>query len=111
MSPFPTSSERIVIDILMEWLGESSLNRTPQEYITIAQKVPKPAAVHAYVNQRLAEIAATNSAPYRICHFKCGDRYVWFAEFPKSVSLETVRTAINKFGVPQLRALASSNVG
>ncbi len=111
MSPFLTSTERIVINFLMEWLGESCINKSLKEYIAIAEKIPKPAAIHAYVNGRLAEIAKTNQAPYRICHFKCGDRYVWFAEFPKSVSLETVRAALNKFGVPQLRALALSNVG
>jgi hypothetical protein len=48
MSPFLTTSERIVIKFLMQWLGESSVNRTLEEYIAVAKKVPKLVAVHAY---------------------------------------------------------------
>src|SRR6185437_8932255 len=98
MSPFLTSTERIVIQLLMEWIGESCVNRSLKEYVALAAKIPKPAAVHAFVNQRLAEIATTHQAPYKIYHFKSGDEYIWYAEFPKSVSLETVRVALNKFG-------------
>jgi hypothetical protein len=109
MSDFLTSKERIAIKLLFEWLDESSANRTLAEYIAIARRVPKLAAVHAYVNQRLAEITAANEESYGICYFKLGDAYPWIADFPRSLSIETVRTAIKKFGIPMLREIASSD--
>jgi hypothetical protein len=62
---------------------------------------------HAYVNQRLAEIADANQAPYCISYFKPGDAVPWIADFPRSLSIETVRTAIKKFGIPMLREITS----
>lgn len=95
------------IKLLFEWLGESPANRTVTEYIAIARRVPKLVAIHAYVNQRLAEIADANQAPYCISYFKPGDAVPWIADFPRSLSIETVRTAIKKFGIPMLREITS----
>ena len=47
MNRFPTPKENIVLDLLFEWLRESRFNRTMQEYIAIAARVPKTEAVHA----------------------------------------------------------------
>jgi hypothetical protein len=108
MNRFPTPKENIVLDLLFEWLHESRFNRTMQEYIAIAARVPKTAAVHAYVNQRLREMAAGGHFPYEICYFKVKDRYHWYAPFPTSLSIETVRTALKKFGLAELRRLAKA---
>lgn len=108
MNRFPTSKEKIVISLLFEWLGEWRFNRTMKEYIAIAARVPKTAAVHAYVNQRLREMAEADCAPYEICYFKVGDQYPWYADFPKSLSIETVRTALKKSGLLELRAHANA---
>jgi hypothetical protein len=70
LNPFLTSKEWIVIRLLFEWLGESPANRTLAEYSAIARRVPKLLAIHAFVNQRLAEIADANEAPYLISHFR-----------------------------------------
>ena len=56
------------------------------------------AACHAYVNERLREMAEAGFAPYQICYFKTGDRYLWYEDFPTSLSMETVRTALLKMG-------------
>lgn len=106
MNPFPTSKENIVLDRLFEWLGESRINRTMEEYIAIALRVPKTEAVYAYVNQRLREMADAGYAPYQICYFKAKDRYPWYAPFPTSLSIETVRSALKKSGLLELRARA-----
>jgi len=104
MSPFLTSKENIVVNLIYEWLGESRINRTYDEYMEIASRFPKIAACHAYVNQRLREMAEAGNAPFDgICYFKAGDRYPWYEDFPTSLSTETVRTALLKMGMPQKR--------
>jgi hypothetical protein len=102
-NPFPTSKEQIALDLIMEWLGESRFNRSLDEYLSIARRLPKLEALHAYVNQRLAEIAKAEVAPFEICYCKSGDRYPWYEPFPTSLSKETVRSALVKSGFWALR--------
>src|SRR4051812_49639717 len=98
MSKFLTSKEEKVITLIFEWLGESRINRTYNEYMAIAARIPKLEACVAHVNQRLAEIAP-KMLPFCICHFQAGDRSIRWAHFPRSVSKETVRTALIKSGM------------
>ena len=42
----------------------------------IASRFPKVAACHAYVNEQLRKMAEAGFAPYQICYFKAGDRYL-----------------------------------
>jgi len=120
MNRFPTAKETVVINLLYEWLSECRYNRTMAEYAAIASRVPKTAALHAYVNQRLREMAEARKDPtahglcslavprhwpYQICYFKAGDQGAWYAEFPTSLSVETVRTALKKSGLLELRAM------
>jgi hypothetical protein len=101
MSPFLTSKENIAVNLIYEWLGESRTNRTYNDYMKIALRFPKVEACFAYVNQRLREMADAGFVPYDICYFKAGDRYPWYEEFPTSLSLETIRTALIKMGRAQ----------
>ena len=108
MNPFPTSKkntskENIVIDMVFDWLGESRFNRTQAEYEAIIARVPKDEAVHAYVNQKLQELANRGIVPYEICYFKRGDQNHWYEPFPTSLSRETVRTALIKSGLRRPR--------
>jgi hypothetical protein len=101
MNPFLTSKENIVVNLIYEWLDESRTNRTYDDYMEIASRFPKLAACHAYVNERLREMAEAEFAP--ICYFQAGDRYPWYEDFPTSLSVETVRTALLKMGMPRNR--------
>lgn len=103
INPFPTSKEQIALDLIMEWLGESRFDRTMREYLSIARRLPKLEALHAWVNQRLEEIARTEAAPFEICYFKSGDRQHWYEPYPTSLSKETVRSALVKSGFWALR--------
>jgi hypothetical protein len=108
MSRSLTPKENIVVDLIYGWLGESRDFRTYDEYMEIASRFPKVAACHAYVNERLRKMAEAGFAPYEICYFKAGDLYPWFEEFPTSLSMETVRTALLKMGMrPSRRALTA----
>jgi hypothetical protein len=98
VSPFLTSKESIVVNLIYAWLGESRFNRTYDEYMQIASRFPKVAACHAYVNEQLQQMAEARFAPYQICYFKAGDRYPWYEDFPTSLSMETVRSALLKMG-------------
>ena len=106
MSPFLTSKENIVVDLIYDWLGESRINRTYEDYMEIASRFPKVEACHAYVNQRLREMADAGNAPFEICYFKAGDRYIWYKDFPTSLSRETVRCALLKMSMPRSRVTA-----
>jgi hypothetical protein len=123
MSQFPTSKENIVINFLYEWLGERRYNRTTSEYAAIARRVPKIEALHRYVNQRLEKMAAARKdptahglcslampahGPYQICYFQAGDKGSWLADFPTTLSKETVRKAVKKSGLLELRAMDSA---
>ena len=99
VSPFLSSKENIAVNLIYAWLGESRSYRTYDNYMEIASRFPKVAACHAYVNERLGKMAEAGVAPYQICYFKAGDRYPWYEDFPTSLSMETVRTALLKMGM------------
>jgi len=52
LDPFLTSKENIALDLAFEWLGESRVNRTMEEYREIASRIPnlterpRPQAAH-----------------------------------------------------------------
>lgn len=56
------------------------------------------------------EMAEAGLAPYQICYFQNGDRYPWYAAFRTSLSRETVRTALKKSGMLELRSVAKTIV-
>jgi hypothetical protein len=102
MTPFLTSKESIVIDIAFGWLGESRINRSSDEYMDIASRIPKLTALHDIVNTTLQSMANAGFSPYEICYFKRGDYGHSYENFPASVSLETVRRAWLKSGMADL---------
>jgi hypothetical protein len=97
MSPFLTAKENIAINVIFEWMGEDRCNRTHDEYMAIWARLPKVEALFEYVNQSLRKIERAKAAPYKICYFQRGDRYIWYEDFPRSLSRELVRTALIKF--------------
>jgi hypothetical protein len=99
MSKFPTPVEDIVLIVAFDLMGESCVNRTHDEYMQIAARLPALKVLHGKINDRLAQIAAAGAAPYEICPFKIGDKYIRYKSFPDSVSLETVRSALTKAGM------------
>lgn len=103
MGPFLTSKENIALDFAFKWQGESRINRTFAEYLAIAKKLPSIEALHAYINVELAKIHATGKPPYEICYFKVGDRGHWYESYPASLSRETIRKALKKSGMLDLK--------
>ena len=54
MSPFLTSKENIVVNLIYEWLGESRINRTFDKYMEIASRFPKVEACQRKVRRNAA---------------------------------------------------------
>jgi hypothetical protein len=103
MSKFPTPIENIVLDIAFDLMGEKRTDRTPDEYMQIAARLPPLKVLHDMVNKRLSKMAAAGDAPYEICRFKAGDKRYEYEPFPTSVSLETVRNALTVAGMRKKR--------
>jgi len=99
MGKFPTPVEDIVLIIAFDLMGEARVNRTRDEYMQIAARLPPLKVLHGQINDKLREMAAAGIAPYEICRFKRGDQYYRYESFPASVSLETVRSALTKAGM------------
>jgi hypothetical protein len=78
ISPFPISAENIAINLIYEWMGESRINRSYDDYIAIAARFSKIEACVARVNQCLEELARSGFAKrHEICHFRPGDKHIW----------------------------------
>jgi hypothetical protein len=103
MNPFPTPKENLALDLIFALLGESPFNRTIDEFMKVASRAPKLEVMHADVNNVLKQMAEEHYTPFEICSFKTGDRFHWYAPFPTSLSLETIRKAWVKSGMRELQ--------
>ena len=101
-----TSKEGIALDLIFGIMGESRFNRTLEQYLEIAARAPKLETMVADVNRVLGDMAAVGYAPFEICYFKAGDRYVWYESFPTSLSRETIRQAWVQSGMRALQVLS-----
>lgn len=100
MTFFPTPVQDIIISFIYEWLGESRVNRTMDEYREILSRFPTVEAAHVYVNQRLKEIEKSGAKMWPTYYGRPGRGYI--KPYPTSVSMETVRTAYIVHGVREL---------
>ena len=103
MGHIVTSKESLALNLIFGSMGESPFNRSMDDYLAVAARAPKLAALHADVNRALGKAAAAGYAPYEICYFKAGDRKVWYEKFPTSLSIETVRQEWIKSGMRGLQ--------
>jgi hypothetical protein len=107
-----TSKESLAIDLLLEALGEERCDRTADEYKAIVDKIRRqPLKVLdcwvmsrlRHYNLKFAEDKKQGHAFPEICYFRSGDRYPRYEKFPESLSVETLRSALLKWGVPMRR--------
>jgi hypothetical protein len=104
MNQFPTTKEEIALDLIFAHMGGSRFNRTAEEYAAITSKLPPIKVLHGFINDLLKKGAEAGLAPYRLCYFRAGDRRAWLEDFPKSLSIETVRSALLKAGMRERRS-------
>jgi hypothetical protein len=99
MSAQPTAVQDLALDLLFGALGVYPINRTPEDYEEIKSRIPNLKRAHHLVNRRLAELAGTPEFERtRICRFKAGDTIIREEPLPTSISIETIRLALNANG-------------
>jgi hypothetical protein len=112
-SQFPTPIEDTVLDLVFAVMGEGRINRTYDEYMAIAARLPPLKVLTFKVNQLLEERHKCNGCNGvllpELCRFKAGDQRITYEPYPKTISYETVRTALEIAGMrePRWRKIAS----
>ena len=100
-----THVENIALSLVFGALGEQQINRSAYEYAKIAQSLPPLKILHHLVNKKLRErLQSSQYANREICRFKAGDRVIRFEPYPRSISIETLRSALNWSAMRQPRS-------
>jgi hypothetical protein len=100
---FPTPIQNIALNLIFAVMGEGRINRSYSEYMAIAAKLPSLKELTFKVNQLLRQLHKRNGHDgFRlpeICRFKAGDQLVTYESYPKTISYETVRAALEVSGM------------
>lgn len=98
-----THIENIALDLVFEAVNEERINRTAFDYLGIAVMLPPLDDLHHMVNQQLRQRICSSSYSVReICRFKAGDRVIKYEPYPRSISRETIRSALVLSGMRQV---------
>jgi hypothetical protein len=94
----PTPIQDIALNLVFTVMGESRINRTQQEYAAIAVKIPALKALAFEINELLKWMhkrsACSGIQLPQLCRFEAGDEYWIYEDYPRHISLETVRAAL-----------------
>ena len=105
---FPTAIQDIALNLVFTVVGEQRINRTQQEYAVIAAKLPPLKVLTFKVNETLRRIHERSDyleIPLpQICRFKAGDKRYSYEDYPRQISCETVRAALEVSGMRRPRA-------
>jgi hypothetical protein len=104
---FPTPIQDIALNLIFAVMGESRINRTYDEYMAIATRLPPLKALKFKINQMLQQLHECDGGNGvrlpELCRFKAGDQRINYEPYPKSISGETVRVALEIAGMRQQR--------
>jgi hypothetical protein len=104
---FPTVLQDIALNLVFAVMGEQRINRTQQEYAAITAKLPPLKVLTFKVNEMLRLIhersARLEIALPQICRFKAGDKRYTYEDYPRQISCETVRAALEVSGMRRPR--------
>lgn len=99
-----THVEDIALSLVFEVVGEERINRTAFDCLGIAVMLPGLDELHHMVNQQLRQRLCSSAYSVRqICRFKADDRAIVYESYPKSISRETIRSALVFSGMRQVR--------
>jgi hypothetical protein len=100
---FPTPIQDIAINLAFAVMGEERNNRTYHEYMAIAARLPPLKVLTFRINQ-LLQLLHNGSRPLpELCRFKAGDQVIKYEPYPKSISHQTVRSALEIIGMREPR--------
>jgi hypothetical protein len=100
---FPTPIQEIALNLTFAVMGERRINRTYDEYMAIAARLPALKVLTSNINQFLLHMHKCNGCNGvllpELCQFKAGDRRIVYEPYPKRISYETVRAALELAGM------------
>jgi hypothetical protein len=105
---FPTPIQDIALNLIFAVMGERRINRTYDEYMAIAAKLPPLKGLTFEVNRLLQQLHKCNDdckgvlLP-QLCRFKAGDKRITYEPYPTAISYQTVREALEVSGMRQPR--------
>jgi len=95
----PRPLEELALDLLFESYGEDRYGRSSEDYARLSALVPSLKEAHFRVNERLQQENSSGQQRWRsICRFKAGDISPRYEPFPTSISIDTIRNALNYSG-------------
>lgn len=91
------------MNLIFTVMGECRINRTQQEYAAIAAKLPALKILAHEVNSRLEWMHQRSfdsgiQLPL-LCRFQAGDERYAYEEYPRKISQETIRKALEVCGM------------
>ena len=104
----PTAIQNIALSLIFAVMGECRYNRTFDEYMAIAARLPPLKQLTYLVNRLLQQLHKCNDECKgfilpELCRFKAGDQRIVYEPYPKSISRETVRAALVAAGMREQR--------
>jgi hypothetical protein len=112
---FPTPIQDIALNLIFVVMGESRINRTYDEYMAIAKRLPPLKVLTSEVNRLLKEIhrraASDGILLPELCRFKAGDQRITYEAYPTTISIETIREALVVAGMREPRWQSAATHG
>jgi hypothetical protein len=100
---FPTPIQDIALNFVFAVMHEERVNRTRDEYMAIAAGLPPLKVLTFKVNQMLEQYHKCNGCNGvqlpQLCRFKAGDQRISYEPYPKTISYETIRAALEISGM------------
>jgi hypothetical protein len=104
---FPTPTQDIALNLVFVVMEEERNNRTYGEYMAIAARLPSLKVLTFKINQLLQQLHNCNGCNGRLlpelCRFKAGDERINYEPYPKTISYQTVRSALEILGMREPR--------
>ena len=111
---FPTPIEDIALNLIFAVMGEGRINRTYDEYMAIAARLPALKKLTFEVNRLLQELHKCDGCNGvrlpELCRFKAGDERISYEPYPETISYQTVRTALQVNGMREPRWRKSNHL-
>jgi len=104
---FPTPIQDIALNLAFVVMEEERNNRTYGEYVAIAARLPPLKVLTFRINQLLQQLHKCNGCNGallpQLCRFKAGDQRIDYESYPKAISYQTVRSALEILGMREPR--------
>jgi hypothetical protein len=106
-SPFLTPIQEIALNLIFVVMGENRFNRSYEEYVGIAARLPPLKVLKSKLDELLQHLHRCSGCNgvllAEICRFKAGDQIITYEPYPKTISYETIRIALVNSGMRKPR--------